>query len=216
MVDLISELESPQYGPLSGYVQVVTPIILEVTTGFMINSFAAGITFNTAMPDIEDASELATDPGFKSQDKIFLVEWKDILEGSVVTAHNLFQELSTPEIEDALNVLANPFKIEGSITLAFHGGSAGIEGEGRFMMDNKGKFLIGADLTIGGTISGRGTFLIDVGGVFDNESQEVRMLLYAQIPREVESLNLLWNFQCCCYLGRGYFTRSYTWRIYRC
>jgi len=153
-------------GPIQGYFGLTAPLPIEfLASGLGFNSIAAGITLNSELADITDAKDLETDPSFKFANELSLLQWKTVLVDAIAdryeTLAGVVDVLFDPDLTAALDafwgVLTTPMKIEGSVsgTVLYWGGKTTFEFTGNIMMDNRGRVLLGVELTaVGGGFEG--------------------------------------------------------------
>ncbi|HEX7377166.1 MAG TPA: LamG-like jellyroll fold domain-containing protein, partial [Pirellulales bacterium] len=143
-----------QLGPLEGYVRVSDPVILDpIFTGLALTDFSAGIQFDSHMPDLTDARQMATEADFVSSSQLSLNQWKGLLE-SAMTTQVAAQGNSNSVADDFLDVLNSPMTMEGGVTIfsAFSSGDS-FKIPCTFKFDTLGHFYAQGRLQLGGTFN---------------------------------------------------------------
>lgn len=171
-----------QFGPLQGYVEIITPMVIEPFSGLTINSLRAGITFNSTLPDVTDPRELGTNPGFKTAAELSLPEWREMLLASVVRQGQNASE------GGFWTALLDHVRIEGGLSLiSAYASSSTLEFEGDFILSTDGKLLLKGTLKLGGTFSLDGSLFFDLSKIF---SGDVQILYLAELPADTTIFRL--------------------------
>ncbi|HQU41288.1 MAG TPA: hypothetical protein PK867_00690, partial [Pirellulales bacterium] len=138
-----------QLGPLQAYVSVADPVVLEPISGLALTDFAAGIQFDTTLPSISDARQMANDPEFTPTSQLTLQQWKSELQTAVKN-----QATVAASGGDIWDQLTQPMTLEGSVTLFdAHATEGAFKLAGDFKFDTVGHFFAQGDLVMGGTLN---------------------------------------------------------------
>lgn len=172
-----------QYGPLQGFVKVNVPIPLG-PTGVLLNSFFAGITFNSSLPDVSSAEELVSSPLIKSLDDITLIEWKEMLKVSAVEAMKNWDNLVSGNI---LDILLQPIRFEGGLSISAPGGTMTVQLQGRGILSTDGKLLVSGELTLGGSIAIEAGLFFDASNILEANA---KVMAYLSIPAELKIVSV--------------------------
>lgn len=166
-----------EYGPLQGYIKLTVPLTIPYV-GIAFTDFRAGITFNSALPSIEDPLELQDHPEFTPTGNLTFGEWSELLKGALATQIEAHAEAGN------FGVLLSPFTIEGGVTIfSIYASTASFNIQADFKMDSTGKFLARGAFQLGGTISFTANLYIDMS-TFITEGDGTVMFL-AELPSEL-------------------------------
>ena len=173
-----------QFGPIQGYVQAVVPIPVDLgTVGFALTGFRAGVTFGSSLPSIEDARDLADDPGFKTTDELTLDEWRGRVRQGVEAQLRIIDQL----LENPFAALNEVVRFEGGgSVINLYASPLAFKLDGDIIFSTDGKIFVRGDLTLGAVITIRASLYIDGSDLLNPGGPQATVLFLVEVPAQAK------------------------------